>query len=257
MVVGSNNIELHPSRAVGYCSTPTASSFFLGSTNCFLLARGAPSFLAVTTSEKRKSWPTIVGTTRPRPGVMDPERAALVGAPPGQADRRRAGTKNYPNLAVALVTLVSATLMVIANRNTLALPTLGAAPHGERPHRQTVMSWSSTHKQRAHSQLSPGTPGFPMVRQLVRHGEEGALQIVQRNWDSYHRNGANALTPLYLPDVTLWPEGGGYEELTSVIARDNGLIEGTTIGYLKMVPRKEEAAYDASSAGDVLASISQ
>jgi hypothetical protein len=62
---------------------------------------------------------------------------------------------------------------------------------------------------------------------------------------------------LYLPDVTLWPEGGGYEELTSVIARDNGLIEGTTIGYLKMVPRKEEAAYDASSAGDVLASISQ
>ena len=81
-----------------------------------------------------------------------------------------------------------------------------------------------------------------MVRALVAPGEESALKVVENNWEAYHRNGRDALVPLYLPDVSLWPDGGGFAELSAVIGGESDLREGTVINYLKMVDLKHARA---------------
>ena len=157
--------------------------------------------------------------------AVDGERVVLMDTR-GDASRARSrppGTWTHVRLALALIALASLCLLGVSAGNTRPLVSarLGAG--------------ASAHK-REHLR------GFPMVRALVAPDQESALKVVENNWEAYHRNGRDALVPLYLPDVSLWPDGGGFAELSAVIGGESDLREGTVINYLKMVDLKHARA---------------
>ena len=158
----------------------------------------------------------------------DVERVALVDTrgDASHARRRPPGTWTHVRLALALIALASTCLLGVSAGNTRRVEALSARLGAGR---------RATSK-RGHLR------GFPMVRALVAPGEESALKVVQNNWEAYHRNGRDALVPLYLPDVALWPDGGGFAELSAVIGGESDLREGTVINYLKMVDLKHAKA---------------
>ena len=159
--------------------------------------------------------------------TVDVERVALLetrgdvsharGRPPSEM-------RTHVRLAVALIALASLCLLgVSAGGNTRPRVSAGLGAGAAA---------------RARGRLR----GFPMVRALVAPGEESALKVVENNWEAYHRNGRDALVPLYLPDVSLWPDGGGFAELSAVIGGESDLREGTVINYLRMVDLKHARA---------------
>ena len=154
------------------------------------------------------------------------------------ADRQRPSINVHTKLAVALIASVSATLMIVAltssrGNTQRAISTLGNA--------------------RSHTPA----PGFPMVCQLVRPGEEAAFTEVKGNWETYHTNGGDALIPLYLPELELWPEAGGFDELVQVLGSDPDLKRGRAIEYLLLLDREEAVASfgDEDSRNDETSSL--
>ena len=158
--------------------------------------------------------------------TVDVERVALLetrgdvsharGRPPSEM-------RTHVRLAVALIALASLCLLGVSAGNTRPRVSAGLGAGAAA---------------RARGRLR----GFPMVRALVAPGEESALKVVENNWEAYHRNGRDALVPLYLPDVSLWPDGGGFAELSAVIGGESDLREGTVINYLRMVDLKHARA---------------
>ena len=158
--------------------------------------------------------------------TADVERVALVetrGDASHARDRPPSEMRTHVRLAVALIALASLCLLGVSAGNTRPRVSAGLGAGAAA---------------RARGRLR----GFPMVRALVAPGEESALKVVENNWEAYHRNGRDALVPLYLPDVSLWPDGGGFAELSAVIGGESDLREGTVINYLKMVDLKHARA---------------
>ena len=133
------------------------------------------------------------------------------------------GMRPHVRLAVALIALASLCLLGVSAGNT-------------RPGISARLGAGAVARKRGHLR------GFPMVRALVAPGQEATLKVVENNWEAYHANGRDALVPLYLPDVSLWPDGGGFAELSAVIGGERDLEEGTVISYLKMLDRKHAQA---------------
>ena len=158
--------------------------------------------------------------------TADVERVALVetrGDASHARDRPPSEMRTHVRLAVALIALASLCLLGVSAGNTRPRVSAGLGAGAAA---------------RARGRLR----GFPMVRALVAPGEESALKVVENNWEAYHRNGRDALVPLYLPDVSLWPDGGGFAELSAVIGGESDLREGTVINYLRMVDLKHARA---------------
>ena len=80
--------------------------------------------------------------------------------------------------------------------------------------------------------LGGGVNKFPEVIVLVHPEEPKMFAAVKENWNEYHRGGAAGVEPLVMPDLSKWPKGGGYPEITRLIATAN-LAEGTAIEYLQ------------------------
>ena len=157
--------------------------------------------------------------------AVDGERVVLMDTR-GDASRARSrppGTWTHVRLALALIALASLCLLGVSAGNT-------------RPLVSARLGAGASARKREHLR------GFPMVRALVAPDQESALKVVENNWEAYHRNGRDALVPLYLPDVALWPDGGGFAELSAVIGGESDLREGTVINYLKMVDLKHAKA---------------